>query len=76
MKRMLYLLSFVMLFAAASACVAADDPNTRELRRTLRAYLKTRNAKEAASQLVDVERHAVSMSTPVQSTRRLSPPSR
>jgi sugar diacid utilization regulator len=32
--------------------LAADDPNTRELRRTLRAYLKTRNAKEAASQLV------------------------
>ena len=27
MKRMLCLLSFVMLFAAASACVAADDPN-------------------------------------------------
>ena len=27
MKRMICLLSFVMLFAAASACVAADDPN-------------------------------------------------
>jgi sugar diacid utilization regulator len=32
--------------------LAADDPNTRELRRTLRAYLETRNAKAAASQLV------------------------
>jgi sugar diacid utilization regulator len=32
--------------------LAADDPNTRELRRTLRTYLETRNAKEAASQLV------------------------
>ena len=27
MKRMICLLSFAMLFAAASACVAADDPN-------------------------------------------------
>src|SRR5258706_10099019 len=27
MKRMICLLSFVMLFAAASACFAADDPN-------------------------------------------------
>jgi len=27
MKRMICLLSFVMLFAAASACVAADDAN-------------------------------------------------
>ena len=27
MKRMICLLSFVILFAAASACVAADDPN-------------------------------------------------
>ena len=27
MKRMFCLLSFVVLFAAASACVAADDPN-------------------------------------------------
>ena len=32
--------------------LASDDPNTRELRRTLRTYLETRNAKEAASQLV------------------------
>ena len=32
--------------------LAADDPNTRELRRTLRTYLETRNAKAAASQLV------------------------
>ena len=32
--------------------LAADDPNTRELRRTLRIYLETRNAKAAASQLV------------------------
>jgi hypothetical protein len=29
-----------------------DDPNTRELRRSLRAHLETRNAKAAASQLV------------------------
>ena len=27
MKRMICLLTFAMLFAAASACVAADDPN-------------------------------------------------
>ena len=32
--------------------LAADDPNTRELRRTLRTYLETRNAKAAASQMV------------------------
>lgn len=32
--------------------LAADDPNTRELRRTLRTYLETRNAKAAAAQLV------------------------
>ena len=32
--------------------LAADEPNIRELRRTLRTYLETRNAKEAASQLV------------------------
>ena len=32
--------------------LAADDPSTRELRRTLRTYLETRNAKAAASQLV------------------------
>jgi hypothetical protein len=32
--------------------LAADDPNTRTLRRTLRAYLETRNAKATAAQLV------------------------
>jgi sugar diacid utilization regulator len=32
--------------------LAADDPNTRELRRTLRTYLETRNAQATASQLV------------------------
>ena len=32
--------------------LAADDPNTRELRRTLRAYLETHNAQATASQLV------------------------
>ena len=32
--------------------LAADDPNTRELRRTLRVYLETRNAKATATQLV------------------------
>ncbi len=32
--------------------LAADDPNTRELRRTLRAYLETHNAQVTASQLV------------------------
>lgn len=32
--------------------LAADDANTRELRRTLRVYLETRNAKATAAQLV------------------------
>jgi sugar diacid utilization regulator len=32
--------------------LAAGDPGTRELRRTLRAYLETRNAKATAAQLV------------------------
>ena len=32
--------------------LAADNPNTRTLRRTLRAYLETRNAKATAAQLV------------------------
>jgi hypothetical protein len=32
--------------------LAADDPGTRELRRTLRSYLETRNARATAAQLV------------------------
>jgi sugar diacid utilization regulator len=32
--------------------LAADDPSTRELRRTLRTYLETHNAQATASQLV------------------------
>ncbi len=32
--------------------LAADDPNTRQLRRTLRTYLQTRNVKATASRLI------------------------
>lgn len=39
--------------------LAADDPNTRELRRTVRTYLETRNAQATASLLV-IARNTVS----------------